>query len=56
MNANSIQPKRVAGILLGRYKRDPHGMHILDINNSFAVPFDEDSSNSDVWFFDTNYA
>ncbi|KAG5470008.1 hypothetical protein LSCM4_02698 [Leishmania orientalis] len=56
MNTSSIQKKRVAGLLLGRYMRDHTGMQILDINNSFAVPFDEDPQDADVWFFDTNYA
>lgn len=56
MNSKSIGTKRVAGILLGRYIRSHTGLQTLDINNSFAVPFDEDAHNPDVWFFDTNYA
>lgn len=56
MNTKTIQKKRVAGLLLGRYTRDHTGLQILDINNSFAVPFDEDPQDPDVWFFDTNYA
>lgn len=56
MNGGASQKKRVVGMLLGRYRRDTHGMQTLDINNSFAVPFDEDPRNPDVWFFDTNYA
>ncbi|EPY35012.1 26S proteasome regulatory subunit N8 [Strigomonas culicis] len=56
MNTKVRQKKRVVGLLLGRYKTDAAGTQVLDINNSFAVPFDEDPHNSDVWFFDTNYA
>ncbi|RNF19360.1 proteasome regulatory non-ATPase subunit 8 [Trypanosoma conorhini] len=56
VNAKVVQKRRVAGLLLGRYKRLPDGTPLLDINNSFAVPFDEDPHNSDVWFVDTNYA
>ncbi|EPY27066.1 26S proteasome regulatory subunit N8 [Angomonas deanei] len=56
MNTSALQKKRVVGLLLGRYKRGAEGQPVLDINNSFAVPFDEDASNPEVWFFDTNYA
>ncbi|KPI89594.1 putative Proteasome regulatory non-ATP-ase subunit 8 [Leptomonas seymouri] len=56
MNTTALQKKRVAGLLLGRYLRDHNGLQTLDINNSFAVPFDEDPQDADVWFFDTNYA
>ncbi|KAF5225712.1 19S proteasome non-atpase subunit 8 [Trypanosoma cruzi] len=56
VNTKVTQKRRVAGLLLGRYKRLPDGTQLLDINNSFAVPFDEDPHNSDVWFVDTNYA
>lgn len=56
VNTKATQKRRVAGLLLGRYKRLPGGTQLLDINNSFAVPFDEDPRNPDVWFVDTNYA
>lgn len=57
MNSKAIEKRRVVGLLLGRYKRDhATGMQILDINNSFAVPFDEQPDNPRVWFFDINYA
>ncbi|CAF0810319.1 unnamed protein product [Brachionus calyciflorus] len=42
--------KRVVGILLGSLRNK-----ILDISNSFAVPFDEEEKNKDVWFFDHEY-
>jgi 26S proteasome regulatory subunit N8 len=42
--------KRVVGILLGNRIGDK-----LDINNSFAVPFEEDASDPNVWFVDGNY-
>jgi len=43
--------RRVVGILLGSLRNK-----VLDISNSFAVPFDEDDKDKDVWFFDHEYA
>ncbi|UYV62292.1 PSMD7 [Cordylochernes scorpioides] len=43
--------KRVVGILLGSWK----GKGILDVSNSFAVPFDEDEKEKTVWFLDHDY-
>jgi len=43
--------KRVVGILLGSMK----GQGILDISNSFAIPFDEDEKERSVWFLDHDY-
>lgn len=40
--------KRVVGILLGNVGFDG----VVDVLNTYAVPFDEDES---VWFFDHNY-
>ena len=42
--------KRVVGALLGSRKGN-----IVDITNSFAVPFEEDLKNPSVWFLDHNY-
>lgn len=56
VNKNLANKKRVAGLLLGGYQRLANGQQILDINNCFAVPFDEDATDLDVWFLDTNYA
>lgn len=42
--------KRVVGVLLG----DNTGSTI-EVKNSFAIPFEEDEKNSDVWFLDHNY-
>ncbi|KAH9589299.1 JAB1/MPN/MOV34 metalloenzyme domain [Trypanosoma melophagium] len=56
VNTKVTQKRRVAGLLLGRQKRFADGTQVLDINNSFAVPFDEDQRDPDVWFIDTNYA
>lgn len=42
--------KRVVGLLLGSSRNK-----ILDISNSFAVPFDEEDKDKDVWFFDHEY-
>lgn len=47
---------RASELLNNRKKNERKKIQILDINNSFAVPFDEDPTNPDVWFFDTNYA
>ncbi|XP_026676137.1 26S proteasome non-ATPase regulatory subunit 7 [Diaphorina citri] len=43
--------KRVVGVLLGCWK----GKGILDVSNSFAVPFDEDDKDNSVWFLDHDY-
>lgn len=56
MNSKAMLKKRVVGLLLGRYKRDKDDVVTLDISNSFAVPFDEDIQNKEVWFFDKSYA
>ena len=43
--------KRVVGLLLGSWS----SKGILDIANSFAIPFDEDDKDKDVWFLDHKY-
>nr|CAG4640998.1 EOG090X08WI [Eulimnadia texana] len=43
--------KRVVGVLLGSNK----GKGLLDVSNSFAVPFDEDDKDKSVWFLDHDY-
>ena len=42
--------KRVVGVLLGETYKGR-----LDVNNSFAVPFEEDPQDPKVWFLDHNY-
>lgn len=42
--------KRVVGVLLGSIKQG-----VLDVSNSFAVPFEEDDKDRDVWFLDHDY-
>jgi len=42
--------KRVVGVLLGSVRNK-----ILDVSNSFAVPFDEEDKDKDVWFLDHEY-
>lgn len=42
--------KRVAGVLLGSVRNK-----ILDVANSFAVPFDEDDRDASVWYLDHDY-
>ena len=43
--------RRVVGLLLGSWS----SKGVLDISNSFAVPFDEDANDRDVWFLDHEY-
>lgn len=43
--------KRVAGLLLGNW----NSKGVMDISNSFGVPFDEDDNDKNVWFFDHDY-
>jgi len=42
--------KRVVGCLLGALRDD-----VLDVSNSFALPFDEDDKDPSVWFLDHDY-
>lgn len=42
--------KRVVGVLLGSASKG-----VVDCTNSFAVPFEEDSKNSSVFYLDHNY-
>ncbi|KMZ68501.1 26S proteasome regulatory subunit N8 [Zostera marina] len=42
--------KRVIGVLLGNTSKS-----IVDITNSYAVPFEEDDRDSSIWFLDHNY-
>lgn len=43
--------KRVVGVLLGSWR----AKGVLDISNSFAIPFDEDDKDKSVWFLDHDY-
>jgi len=43
--------KRVVGLLLGNWS----SKGVLDIANSFAIPFDEDEKDREVWFLDHEY-
>ncbi|CAG0918280.1 unnamed protein product [Notodromas monacha] len=42
---------RVVGALLGSWR----GKTVLDVSNSFAVPFEEDDRDQSVWFLDHDY-
>ncbi|ELK29704.1 26S proteasome non-ATPase regulatory subunit 7 [Myotis davidii] len=42
--------KCVVGVLLGSWQKK-----ILDVSNSFIVPFDEDDKDDSVWFLDHDY-
>lgn len=55
VNARAAVPRRVVGLLMGSFLKKDTGV-TLDINNCFAVPFDEDVRNPDVWFLDLNFA
>lgn len=51
---NVSRNSRVIGCLLGATKIID-GKRVLDISNSFAVPFDEDSKDASVWYLDHDY-
>lgn len=42
--------KRVVGVLLGSKSKGQ-----VDVLNSYAVPFEEDSKSPNIWYFDHNY-
>lgn len=42
--------KRVVGVILGEYSSD-----IIKVTNSYAIPFEEDEKNTNVWFLDHNF-
>lgn len=44
--------KRVVGVLLGEYTDN----NVLDVTNCFAVPFEEEKDEPEVWFFDHIYS
>ena len=48
--AKDTRNKRVVGVLLGSRKG-----HVVDVCNSFAVPFEEDVNNPKVWYLDHNF-
>jgi len=45
---------RVVGVLLGQWKIID-GQKFLDISNSYALPFDEDVRDRNVWYLDHDY-
>jgi len=51
---NVSRNARVVGCLLGATKIID-GKRVLDISNSFAIPFDEDSKDASVWYVDHDY-
>jgi len=42
--------KRVVGVLLGTVSKG-----VVDVTNSYAVPFEEDDQNAAIWFLDHNF-
>lgn len=49
--ACKVSKSRAVGVLLGSWKKGG----FLDVANSYAIPFEEDDKNPDVWFFDHDY-
>eukprot|EP00762_Andalucia_godoyi_P008071 ANDGO_02207.mRNA.1 26S proteasome non-ATPase regulatory subunit 7 homolog B len=49
--AKDTRNRRVVGILLGTVARDGS----VQASNAYAVPFEEDAADPDVWFLDHNY-
>lgn len=45
------QSKRVVGALLGEKK--PNG--VIDVTNSYALPFEEDPKDQNIWYLDHIY-
>lgn len=43
--------KRIVGVILG----DNSNADLIRVTNSFAIPYEEDDSNPNVWFLDHNY-
>lgn len=53
-NTSSPSPNsRVIGVILG--DNTESGPNTIRVTNSFAVPYEEDASNPDIWFLDHNY-
>jgi len=48
--AKDIPNRRVIGVLLGTISKG-----VVDVTNSYAIPFEEDSRNPNIWFVDHNY-
>jgi len=46
--------KRVIGVLLGEIRKIRNEV-IVDITNSYAVPFEEDEAKMNIWFLDHNF-
>ncbi|GMM32438.1 proteasome regulatory particle lid subunit [Martiniozyma asiatica (nom. inval.)] len=44
------QNKRVVGVILGDSRQNE-----IRVTNSFAIPFEEDPTNENIWFLDHNY-
>jgi len=48
--AQKSSKRRVVGVLLGESDQG-----VLDVTNSYALPFEEDLAENHVWFVDHNY-
>lgn len=54
---NTQNDKRCVGVILGEAPTRPdiNGERVIKVQNSFALPFEENDSNDNVWFLDQNY-
>lgn len=54
---NTPEGKRCVGVILGDAPSRPdiNGERVIKVQNSFALPFEENDSNDNVWFLDQNY-
>ena len=50
VNPTKSNIKRVVGALLGSASGD-----VIEISNSYAIPFEEDISQNNIWFLDHLY-
>ena len=43
--------RRVVGVILGQSQFDGSKL-VIDMTNTFAIPFEEEAKNCNIWFFD----
>ncbi|CAL9730034.1 26S proteasome regulatory subunit Rpn8p [Monosporozyma unispora] len=55
--SNTKDGERCVGVILGDAPNRPdiNGERVIKVQNSFALPFEENDSNDNVWFLDQNY-
>lgn len=47
--------RRVVGVLLGEIRKNKDGSVVYDASNTYAVPFEEERNDPNIWFLDHNY-